>query len=81
MTGTIAQLQRDHSTGVVIGDDGKTYLFRRTSLKNVWFHDLQDGMAVAFEPGKDLCRHPGVPGADGDNLTRGSQPPQIRPPK
>lgn len=54
MTGTIAQLQRDRGTGVVLADDGKTYLFRRTSLKNVWFHDLKDGMVVTFEPGKDL---------------------------
>jgi cold shock CspA family protein len=54
MTGTVAQLQRDHGTGVVLAEDGKTYLFRRTSLKNVWFHDLYDGMVVTFEPGKDL---------------------------
>jgi cold shock CspA family protein len=55
MTGTIARLQRDQGTGVVLGDDGKTYLFRRTDLKNVWFHDLKDGIAVTFEPGKDPC--------------------------
>ena len=54
MTGTIAQLQRDHGTGVVLADDGKTYLFRRSSLIGVWFHDLRDGMVVTFEPGKDL---------------------------
>lgn len=54
MTGTIAQLQRDHGIGVILAEDGKTYLFRRTSLKNCWFHDLRDGMGVTFEPGKDL---------------------------
>jgi cold shock CspA family protein len=57
MTGTIAQLQRDHGTGVVLAEDGKTYLFRRTSLKDCWFHELRDGTVVTFEPGKDLSAH------------------------
>jgi hypothetical protein len=55
MTGTIADLRRDQGTGVILADDGKTYLFRRTSLKNVWFHDLTDSMVVTFEPGDGLC--------------------------
>jgi len=67
MTGTIAQLQRDHGTGQVRGEDGKTYLFRRTSLKNVWFHDLTEGMAVTFEPGKDLSAYHVCPRPLGKN--------------
>jgi len=54
MTGTIAQLKRANGTGVVLAQNGKTYLFRRTSLKDCWFHDLRDGGLVTFEPGNDL---------------------------
>ena len=52
MTGTITQLHRDRGTGSVLGEDGKTYSFRRSDLRDVWFHDLTEGGTVMFEVGK-----------------------------
>ena len=54
MTGTITQLQRDRGTGSLLGEDGKTYAFRRSDLRDVWFHDLMEGTPITFEPGKNL---------------------------
>lgn len=54
MTGTITQLQRDRGLGTLLGEDRKTYSFRRGDLRDVWFHDLTEGATVAFEPGKHL---------------------------
>jgi hypothetical protein len=54
VTGTITQLHRDHGTGTLIGADGKSYMFRRGAVRDVWFHELTEGATVAFEPGKDL---------------------------
>jgi cold shock CspA family protein len=52
MTGTITQLQRDRGFGSVVGEDGKTYFFRRNAVRDCWFHDLSEGASVTFEPGK-----------------------------
>jgi len=54
MTGTIVQLLRDRGTGSLLGEDGKTYSFRRGDLRDVWFHDLTATARITFEPGKDL---------------------------
>ena len=54
MTGTITQLQRDRGVGTLLGADSKSYTFRRSDVRDVWFHELTEGAAVAFEPGKDL---------------------------
>jgi hypothetical protein len=54
MIGTIAQLQRDRGTGSLLGEDGKTYSFRRSDLRDVWFHDLPEAAPITFEPGKNL---------------------------
>jgi len=54
VTGTITQLQRDRGTGSLLGEDGKTYSFRRTDLRDVWFHELTEAAPITFEPGKDL---------------------------
>ena len=54
MTGTIAQLQRDRGTGSLLGEDGKTYAFRRGDLRDVWFHELTEAAPITFEPGRDL---------------------------
>jgi len=54
VTGTITQLQRDRGLGTLLGEDRKTYSFRRGDLRDVWFHDLTEGATVAFEPGKHL---------------------------
>ena len=54
MTGTIVQLHRASGTGSVLGEDGKTYLFRRSDLRGVWFHDLTEGATVRFEVGKKI---------------------------
>ena len=55
MIGTIAQLQRDRGTGSLLGEDGKTYSFRRSDLRDVWFHELTEAAPITFEPGKNLC--------------------------
>ena len=49
MSGTITQLAHDRGTGSLVGENGKTYLFRRRSLSNCWFHELSVGAAVTFE--------------------------------
>ena len=51
MTGTITQIHRDRGTGSVRGEDGRTYSFRRSVVRDCWFHDLSEGAAVTFEPG------------------------------
>ena len=50
MTATIQQLHRDRGTGSLVGEDGKTYLFRRSAVRDGWFHDLTEGAAVTFDP-------------------------------
>ena len=40
--------------GTLLGEDRKSYTFRRTDVRAVWFHDLTEGATVAFEPGKNL---------------------------
>ena len=54
MSGTITQLQRDRGVGTLLGEDRKSYTFRRNDVRAVWFHDLTEGTTVAFEPGKNL---------------------------
>ena len=54
MSGTITQLQRDRGVGTLLGEDRKSYTFRRNDVRAVWFHDLTEGATVAFEPGKQL---------------------------
>ena len=54
MTGTITQLQRERGTASLLGEDGKTYSFRRSDLRDAWFHELAQGATVTFEPGKHL---------------------------
>jgi len=52
MTGTITQLRRDRGTGSLLAEDGKAYSFRRSDVRDVWFHDLTEGATVTFEVGK-----------------------------
>jgi hypothetical protein len=54
VTGTITQLQRDRGVGTLLGADSKRYTFRRSDVRDVWFHELMEGATVAFEPAKDL---------------------------
>jgi hypothetical protein len=55
VSGTITQLQRDRGgVGTLLGEDRKSYTFRRSVVRAVWFHDLTEGATVAFEPGKNL---------------------------
>ena len=54
MTGTITQLQRERGVGTLLGADSKSYTFRRSDVRDVWFHELTEGATVAFEPGKEL---------------------------
>jgi hypothetical protein len=54
VSGTITQLQRDRGVGTLLGQDRKSYTFRRTDVRAVWFHDLTEVATVAFEPGKNL---------------------------
>ena len=57
MTGIITKLHRDRGTGSVAGGDGKTYMFRRNVVRDVWFHDLSEGATVSFaaaEPNQPL---------------------------
>jgi cold shock CspA family protein len=51
MNATISQIHRDRGTGSLIGEDGKTYTFRRNAVRDGWFHDLSEGAAVTFDPG------------------------------
>jgi hypothetical protein len=52
--GTITRLQRERGLGTVLGEDSKNYTFRRSDVRDVWFHDLTEAATVAFEPGKNL---------------------------
>jgi cold shock CspA family protein len=54
VSGTITHLQKDRGVGTLLGEDGKNYTFRRSDVRDVWFHDLTEGATVAFEPGKNL---------------------------
>ena len=54
MTGTITHFQRARGLGTLLGDDGKSYSFRRNDVREVWSRKLTEGVAVAFEPGKQL---------------------------
>jgi cold shock CspA family protein len=54
LTGTITQLHRDRGVGTLLGEDGKCYMFRRSDVRDAWFHDLTEGATVAFEPGNNL---------------------------
>ena len=54
MRGTITQLQLDRGVGTLLGEDRKSYTFRRNDVRAVWFHDLTEGASVVFEPGKNL---------------------------
>jgi hypothetical protein len=54
VTGTITELQRDRGVGTLVGGDSKSYTFRRSDVREVWFHNLTEGATVAFEPGKHL---------------------------
>jgi hypothetical protein len=54
VTGTITDLQRDRGVGTLLGEDRKSYTFRRNDVRDVWFHNLTEGATVAFEPGKNL---------------------------
>jgi cold shock CspA family protein len=54
VTGTITQLQRDRGVGTLLAADGKHYRFRRSDVRDVWFHQLTEGAAVVFEPGQNL---------------------------
>jgi hypothetical protein len=40
--------------GTLLGEDRKSYTFRRNDVRAAWFHDLTEGATVAFEPGKNL---------------------------
>ena len=54
MTGTILRLEPDRGVGMLLGADGKHYLFRRRDICDGWFHDLKAGASVSFEPGPHL---------------------------
>lgn len=51
MTGTITELHTARGTGIVEGEDGKMYSFRRHDLRDCWFHELAVGTTVTFVPG------------------------------
>lgn len=54
MTGTSTHLQRARGLGTLLGDDGKSYSFRRNDVRELRFHKLTEGATVAVEPGKQL---------------------------
>jgi hypothetical protein len=54
VTGIITQLQRVQGLGTLLGEDGKSYTFRRKDVRDVWFHDLRERGTVAFDPNKNL---------------------------
>ena len=61
MSGTITQFQRDRGgVGTLLGEDRKSYTFRRTDVRAVWFHDLTEGATVALEP-QEPFGDPGSP--------------------
>ena len=49
MTGTVTQLRRDRGTGSLLAEDGKAYSFRRSDVRDVWFHELTEGETVTFD--------------------------------
>jgi cold shock CspA family protein len=51
VTGTITHLHQNRGVGMLLGDDGKSYTFRRSDVREVWFHELTEGGTVSFEPG------------------------------
>ena len=62
MSGTITQFQRDRGgVGTLLGEDRKSYTFRRTDVRAVWFHDLTEGATVALESPKNPFGDPGSP--------------------
>jgi hypothetical protein len=40
--------------GTLLGEDRKSYTFRRNDVRAVWFHDLTEGATVTFQPGQNL---------------------------
>jgi cold shock CspA family protein len=54
VTGTITQLNGRRGVGTLLGEDGKQYTFRRSDVREVWFHDLNEGARVTFQPAKNL---------------------------
>ena len=63
MSGTITQFQRDRGgVGTLLGEDRKSYTFRRTDVRAVWFHDLTEGATVTFAPWPEPFGDPGSPG-------------------
>jgi len=54
VSGTITRLQKDRGVGTLLGEDRKSYTFRRNDVRRKWFHDLTEGATVAFEPGENL---------------------------
>jgi hypothetical protein len=40
--------------GTLVDADSNRYTFRRSDVRDVWFHELTEGATVAFQPGKDL---------------------------
>ena len=49
MTGIITELRRDRGIGSLLSEDGKAYSFRRSDVRDVWFHELTEGATVTFE--------------------------------
>ena len=54
MTGTITRLDRARGVGTLLGENGTLYVFRRSDLRDAWFHELTEGAHVTFEPEKSL---------------------------
>ena len=40
--------------GTLLGEDRKSYTFRRNDVRAVWFRDLTEGATVTFAPGQNL---------------------------
>ena len=54
MTGTITHLYLSRGVGTLLAEDGKLYTFRRSDVREGWFHDLTEGGRVVFDPAKNL---------------------------
>jgi len=54
MIATILELHHDRGTGSLVGEDGKTYMFRRNAVRDGWFHELSTGAKVTFDPAQPL---------------------------
>jgi cold shock CspA family protein len=54
VTGTITRLDQGRGVGTLLGEDGKHYMFRRSDVRDAWFHELIEGATVAFDPDKNL---------------------------